>query len=124
MSRRQIKVSGFPRARSQTFRQMGTLGVGLQLGMAGCIADATAGGKHDRPVSDTQLRGTKTSLARASSCDDLLQKVQNDAIAKLDLSIEAAKQRWQNERSGDNGYDDDVGVNEGVDFGGDLPLPP
>jgi Beta propeller domain len=95
---------------------MSTLSAGLLLSAAGCVADATGngGGKHDRPASDTQLRGTKTSLSRASSCDDLLKKIQDDAIAKLDLSVAVAKQRWQNQGQSDGDFSgeggDDVGI--------------
>jgi hypothetical protein len=91
------------------------MGAGLLLSAAGCVTDSDGGGPNrDHPASDEQLRGNKTSLLRASSCDDLLTKIQDDAVAKLDLTVASAKLRWQEQSKGGglNGGGDDFGESE------------
>jgi hypothetical protein len=90
---------------------LSALSAGLLLSAAGCVSDSGgSGGGKDRPASDAQLRGTKTSLSRASSCDDLLTKIQDDAIAKLDLSVAVAREQWQNQSKGGGDFPSDDGV--------------
>ncbi len=103
-------LSTFARVRSQGSARLSALSAGLLLAMAGCVADSPDSGGKERPTSDTQLRSSKTSLSRASSCGDLLEKIQDDAIAKLDLSVARAKQNWEQESKGSSGG--------GTDFGG------
>lgn len=75
----------------RTTRFTRLLGVGLLLGSAvGC----TDGGERDGPLpGDPQVPAMSTlaSLRRAESCDDLLTRIQDDAIAKLKMTVQRAK---------------------------------
>ncbi|MET0342512.1 MAG: beta-propeller domain-containing protein [Polyangiales bacterium] len=66
------------------------VGAGLLLGTLGCGDDdpQPSDGLEGPPIPATSLRA---SLARASDCDDLLRKVQDDAIAKAKLAAQRAK---------------------------------
>ncbi|HEX6245007.1 MAG TPA: beta-propeller domain-containing protein, partial [Polyangiales bacterium] len=95
---------------------LGLLGMGLWLG-AGC-ADTTESGQGNKPTSESDLRSSKTSLLRADSCGDLLTKIQDDAIAKLDLAVAQAKDRYQ---SGGKDWPGGESGGDGADFGGVVP---
>lgn len=74
------------------------LGVGLLLGAASCVEGTGEPSTSDPARAPTSgpgvpARGALASLVQVSSCDDLLTRVQNDAIAKLQMSVAQAKQR-------------------------------
>ncbi len=82
------------------------LWVGLSASVVGCGSDGSDGngkgsdGQGHEPGVD--LHTSATGLLRAESCDDLLGKIQSDAIAKLDLTVALVKSRpdWYQGRGG------------------------
>lgn len=86
MERRQVSWKGWASA-------------GLLLGAAGCTGlepatDSDPGSEPggDKPRSIADLKSSKTALQRADDCPDLLTKIQEDAIAKLDLVVAQQKE--------------------------------
>jgi hypothetical protein len=77
--------------RSDTTSQW--LWAGLLVGAAGCgLSTDDSGSKGGKGTgSGADLDGSKTGLYRAEDCDDLLTKIQDDAIAKLELTVELYK---------------------------------
>jgi hypothetical protein len=68
------------------------LGAGLLLGSMSCAADGDERtGDGDAREPPIPVASTLAGLQRASDCDDLLTKIQNDAIAKLKLTVERTK---------------------------------
>lgn len=97
------------------------LGVGLLLTSASCAdGDGAASTPKDPGIP---AQGLSASLVQASNCDDLLTRIQDDAIAKLKLGAELAKQ--QIKEGGRKTERSDVVEDEGdaVDFGGSLTPP-
>lgn len=91
------------------------LSASVMVGAVGC----GDGGDGDAPggKGPTDLRGdVSAGLLRAESCDDLLQKIQDDAIAKVDLTV-AQRKAWARDpnRGGDGG-----GLNNGSFPGGGV----
>jgi hypothetical protein len=77
----------------------GWMSAGLLLGAAGCAGvepsessgpSAKPAGEKPRSIAD--LSSSKTALQRAADCPDLLTKIQEDAIAKLDLVVAQQKE--------------------------------
>jgi hypothetical protein len=73
------------------------VGTGLLLGAAGCAdldgaPDKGSDEPLDRPRTNADLKSSKTGLLRADDCPDLLTKIQDDAIAKLDLVVAQQKE--------------------------------
>lgn len=80
------------------------LGTGLMLCWVGCSSgDGDEPGGGSGPA--VPARGAVAALSRADSCDDLLSKIQDDAIAKVKLAAELAKTR----RASGGGFDEDEG---------------
>lgn len=73
---------------------------GLLAGSVGCSSDDSTSGGSGSPNGGSDLRTDKSALQRAEDCDDLLAKIQNDAIAKLDLSVELYKNNLDDYRKG------------------------
>ena len=73
---------------------MGLLGLGLLASAAGCSSGDGDGLGGERPFGPSNLSGSKTGLQRAASCTDLLTKIQDDAIAKLDLTVAQYKESY------------------------------
>jgi hypothetical protein len=79
-----------------------------------CWVGCSGGGDGDEPGGGSgpsvPTRGAAAALARADSCDDLLSKIQDDAIAKVKLAAELAKtqgQSWPGHAGGDPGSFDE-----------------
>jgi len=93
------------------------LGSGLLLCWVGCTDGASdepgeLGGKGPSVPTGSAL----ASLARADDCDDLLSKIQDDAIAKVKLAAELAK--TQGSRGRDEGdFSGDEDSSEGISQG-------
>jgi hypothetical protein len=66
------------------------LWAGLLVGAAGCglSSDDSGSGSGGDSGSGADLHSSKSGLYRAADCDDLLAKIQADAIAKLELTVE------------------------------------
>jgi Beta propeller domain len=102
------------------------VGAGLLLGAAACggvgaPSDPGSDKPRDRPRSDTDLRSSKTALQRAEDCPDLLTKIQEDAITKLDLVVAQRKDAIDEYLEG-GGYAG--GFAGGGVFGGVTPIGP
>jgi hypothetical protein len=72
-------------------------GAGLLLGAAGCAGldtkvDPGTNMPGEKPRTNADLRSSKTALQQADDCPDLLGKIQEDAIAKLDLVVAQQKE--------------------------------
>lgn len=105
--------------RKPTRKLAGLLGTGLLLGATGCSSGHTEPGPERGLPPATAL----ASLSRATDCGDLLTKIQDDAIAKVQLAAQLAK----NQRSGGAkrpggvvtgggvGFDDDEAFDSGDD---------
>jgi hypothetical protein len=73
------------------------VGAGLLLGAAGCAGldakvDPGTSMPGEKPRTNADLSSSKTALQRADDCPDLLSKIQDDAIAKLDLVVAQQKE--------------------------------
>lgn len=98
------------------------LGTGLVLCWVGCSdggGDEPGGGSG--PSVPTQ--GVVAALARADSCDDLLTKIQDDAIAKVKLAAELAKTQGAS-GGGRHSAGDDPSFDEGGDEAEESTAPP
>ena len=97
------------------------LAAGCVVGLFGCSDAAPdplppGGGRTDDPPMPTQ--GTLAALARASDCDDLLRKIQDDAIAKVKLAVERARTLGPGGGAFGGGDVDEASAD---DVGGDVP---
>ena len=63
------------------------------LAIGGCAG--TEDGPGDEKASRAPLGQVAAALTAASDCEDLLGKLQNDAIAKVDLTVEAYKRGFE-----------------------------
>lgn len=100
------------------------MGAGLLLGAAGCTeldpqTDPDTAMQGQEPRTGTDLKSSKTALQQAEDCPDLLTKIQDDALAKLDLVVaqrkEEIEQYLENPSGAPGGV---VGGFGGADFGG------
>src|SRR5690606_24401515 len=67
------------------------LGSGLLMSSLIGVGCGGSGGDPKSPGGNSSIGGNSTGLLRARDCDDLLSKIQDDAIAKVRLAVEAAK---------------------------------
>jgi hypothetical protein len=93
------------------------------LALAGCTTSATPiekdeGGSGPRPSSNIITGKVVAGLIRASSCDDLLERIHDDVAAKIELQAEALKQVPDYGRGGPIGQG---GLSGGFDNGGIPP---
>lgn len=115
--------------RTQTWAWRRWIGAGLLLGGTACSGSDNPGADSGPGATPSdQLRTSDTSLLRADSCADLLTKIQDDAIAKLDLALELAKTRYAQKGDVRHSVDDAVdagstAVGGGVVGGGGTSAP-
>jgi hypothetical protein len=98
------------------------LGTGLVLCWVGCgSGDTDDPDKAAGPPAPA--RGVVAALARADSCDDLLSKIQDDAIAKVKLAAEVAKTQshGSSRNAGKGGSFEGTSEDVGGDDSADLP---
>jgi hypothetical protein len=91
------------------------LWAGLLVGATGCgLSTDDSGGKGGGgdTHSGADLHGGQTGLYRAADCDDLLTRIQDDAIAKLELAVELYKNNADQYRGGGKGVPGEVPVDD------------
>jgi hypothetical protein len=69
---------------TRAIQPAGIIGIALLLGLNGCLS------AKDNTISDS-IRPARAKLTRADDCDDLLTKIQQDVIAKVDLYAQALR---------------------------------
>lgn len=69
---------------TRAIQPAGIIGIALLLGLNGCLS------AKDSTNSDT-IQPAQAKLTRADDCDDLLAKIQQDVIAKIDLYAQALR---------------------------------